>query len=135
MTRVLLTGGSGFIALHVLRTLLERGHSVVTTVRNQTKAEEVKAVFPGYSNDALSFVFVPDVGKLNAFDDVVQSSPPFEAVIHTASPFSFSVADVQQDLLDPALNGTINILHAIKKSASYVKRVVGIIRNYEMFNQ
>jgi hypothetical protein len=31
MTRVLLTGGSGFIAAHVLDILLQHGHSVVTT--------------------------------------------------------------------------------------------------------
>ena len=52
------------------------------------------------------------------------SEPPFEAVIHTASPFHFNVTDTKKDLLDPAILGTTGILKAIKKSAPTVKRVV-----------
>lgn len=52
------------------------------------------------------------------------SDPPFEAVIHTASPFHFNVTDIKKDLLDPAVIGTTGILHAIKKNAPTVKRVV-----------
>ncbi|KAL9117128.1 MAG: hypothetical protein Q9187_006339, partial [Circinaria calcarea] len=55
------------------------------------------------------------------FDEAVKSNPPFEAVIHTASPFHFNVTDTKKDLLDP---GTTGILKAIKKSAPSVKRVV-----------
>lgn len=36
-----------------------------------------------------------------AFDKAVVSDPPFEAVIHTASPFHFNVTDTKKDLLDP----------------------------------
>lgn len=36
-----------------------------------------------------------------AFDEAVISDPPFEAVIHTASPFHFSVTDTKKELLDP----------------------------------
>lgn len=36
-----------------------------------------------------------------AFDKAVISDPPFEAVIHTASPFHFNVTDTKKDLLDP----------------------------------
>lgn len=52
------------------------------------------------------------------------SDPPFEAVIHTASPFHFNVTDIKKDLLDPAVIGTTGILHAIKKNAPTVKRIV-----------
>lgn len=52
------------------------------------------------------------------------SIPPFDTVIHTASPFHFSVTDTKKDLLDPAINGTTGVLKAIKKSAPSVKRVV-----------
>lgn len=61
MTRTLLTGGSGFIASHILDTLLKRGHSVVTTVRSQEKAEQIKASYPAVSKENLDFVIVPDV--------------------------------------------------------------------------
>ncbi|KAK7710413.1 Glycine-rich RNA-binding protein 2, mitochondrial [Botryosphaeria dothidea] len=124
MTRVLLTGGSGFIAAHVLDTLLKRGHSVVTTVRSQDKANKIKEAHPSYGKDKLDFSIVEDIAQEGAFDQAVKSDPPFEAVIHTASPFHFNVTDVQKQLLDPAIIGTTGILKSIKKSAPTVKRVV-----------
>jgi nucleoside-diphosphate-sugar epimerase len=125
MTRVLLTGGSGFIAAHTLAQLLKHGHSVVTTVRTQAKADKIKAAYPNYvEKGQLGFAIVPDIAQPTAFDEAVISYPPFEAVLHTASPFHFNVTDVQNDLLDPAVIGTTGILRSIKKSAPTVKRVV-----------
>lgn len=83
--RVLLSGGSGFIAAHVLDDLLERGHSVVTTVRSQEKADKIKAAHSKYGKDKLDFALVEDVAQEGAFDKAIVSDPPFEAVIHTAS--------------------------------------------------
>jgi len=122
--RVLLSGGSGFIAAHVLDELLEHGHSVVTTVRSQEKADKIKDAHPKYGKDKLDFALVEDIAQEGAFDKAVVSEPPFEAVIHTASPFHFNVTDVQKELLDPAIIGTTGILKSIKKSAPSVKRVV-----------
>ncbi|KAF3491615.1 NADPH-dependent methylglyoxal reductase GRE2 [Arthroderma uncinatum] len=124
MTRILLTGGSGFIAAHVLDTLLERGHSVVATVRSQEKGQRILDAHPTVGKERLDFVVVEDIAQPNAFEKAVISDPPFEAVIHTASPFHFRAVDAQNELLAPALNGTKGILHAIKKSAPSVKRVV-----------
>ncbi|KAL3478888.1 NAD(P)-binding protein [Aspergillus californicus] len=124
MTRTLLTGGSGFIAAHVLNALLKHGHSVVTTVRSQKKADQIKASHPGMSKENLDFVIVPDISAAVAFDQAVVSDPPFEAVIHTASPFRLNVQDVKKDILDPAVNGTVGLLKAIKNNAPSVKRVV-----------
>ncbi|KAI9850777.1 MAG: methylglyoxal reductase (NADPH-dependent) gre2 [Thelocarpon superellum] len=124
MVRVLLTGGSGFIAAHVLDTLLEHGHSVVTTVRSQQKAKQIQDAHPGVPTSKLDFAIVEDISKNGAFDKAVQSDPPFEAVIHTASPFQIGVADVQRDLLDPAIVGTTGILKAVKAHAPSVKRIV-----------
>ncbi|MCJ1306628.1 methylglyoxal reductase (NADPH-dependent) gre2 [Agyrium rufum] len=124
MTRILLTGGSGFIAAHVLDLLLKEGHSIVTTVRSQEKAKKIKEAHPSYGTDKLDFAIVEDIADPTAFDKAVVSDPPFEAVIHTASPFHFNVTDTKKDLLDPAIIGTTGILKAIKKSAPSVKRVV-----------
>ncbi|KAF2872023.1 NADPH-dependent methylglyoxal reductase-like protein GRE2 [Massariosphaeria phaeospora] len=125
MTRVLLTGGSGFIAAHTLDVLLKKGHSVVTTVRTQEKADKIKAAYQSaVDKGQLGFAIVPDIAQPNAFDEAVVSEPPFEAVLHTASPFHFNVTDVQKDLLDPAVIGTTGILKSIKKSAPSVKHVV-----------
>lgn len=63
MTRFLLTGGSGFIAAHVLDILLERGHSVVTTVRSLKKAQAIKAAHPNFDKDRLDFAIVEDIAQ------------------------------------------------------------------------
>lgn len=97
---------------------------MVTTVRSTSKAEGIRKAHPSYGTDRLDFAIVPDVSQADAFDQAVVSDPPFEAVIHTASPFHFNVTDIKKDLLDPAIIGTTGILRAIKKNAPTVKRVV-----------
>ena len=124
MTRVLLTGGSGFLASHVLDILLAHKHSVVTTVRSQEKADGIKKAYPNASKGQLDFAIVPDIEPVGAFDEAMVSDPPFEAVIHTASPFHFDITDVKKDLLDPAINGTTGILKAVKAHAPTVKSIV-----------
>ncbi|KAL8789689.1 MAG: hypothetical protein Q9195_006686 [Heterodermia aff. obscurata] len=124
MTRVLLTGGNGFVASHVLAVLLEREYSVVVTVRSEEKAIWVAHAHPSYGKDRLDFAIVEDIRKPDAFDKAVISDPPFEAVIHTASPYHYMVTDNQHDMLDPAIEETKAILSAICKSAPRVKRVV-----------
>ncbi|KAI6875915.1 NAD(P)-binding protein, partial [Hortaea werneckii] len=108
----------------VLDILLQHGHSVVTTVRSQDKAKKIADNHAQYGPDKLSFAIVEDIAREGAFDQAVVSDPPFETVIHTASPFHFNVTDVQKELLDPAIIGTTGILKSIKKSAPSVKRVV-----------
>ncbi|CAN8103643.1 unnamed protein product [Discula destructiva] len=123
MTKVLLTGGSGFIAAHVLETLLARGYSVITTVRSQEKAQKIHDAHADLGKDKLETAIVPDIAKEDAFDEVVKT-PGIDFVLHTASPFHFKITDPQKDLIDPAVIGTTGILKAIAKSAPSVKRVV-----------
>ncbi|KAJ9652406.1 methylglyoxal reductase (NADPH-dependent) gre2 [Neophaeococcomyces mojaviensis] len=122
--RVLLTGGSGFIAAHCVDYLLQGGHSVVFTVRSHDKGRKILSNHPKASEDQLSYVIVEDIANESAFDEAVKSNPPFEAVLHTASPFHFNVKDPKKDLLDPAIIGTTGILKAIQRNAPSVKRVV-----------
>jgi len=93
-------------------------------VRSQAKADKIKEAKSQYGKDKLDFAIVEDIAQPDAFEKAVISDPPFEAVIHTASPFHFNVTDPKKDLLDPAIIGTTGILKAIKKSAPTVKRVV-----------
>lgn len=122
--KVLLSGGSGFIAAHCVDYLLQHGHDVVFTVRSDDKGQKILSNHPGTPSSKLSYVIVKDIAQETAFDEAVKSDPPFDAVLHTASPFHFSVTDPKKDLLDPAIIGTTGILKAVKKSAPSVKRVV-----------
>ena len=121
------TGGSGFIAAHVLEVLLERGHSVVTTVRSTEKGQKILDNHPKISKNRLDFVIVEDIAKPGSFDHAVQSNPPFETIIHTASPFHLNITDTKKDLLDPAVIGTTGVLASAKNYAPTVKRVVRLI--------
>lgn len=114
----------GFIAIHIIDILLEHGHSVVTSVRSQQKGENILKHHPNVPKSKLDFVIVEDIAKPDAFDEAIKSDPPFEAVIHTSSPFHFNSTDNKKDLLDPAIIGTTGILKAITKSAPTVKHVV-----------
>ena len=122
--RVLLTGANGFLGSHILSLLLKSSYSVRAIVRSQSKANQVLKDFPE-AGASLDFGIVPDITTPHAFDSVIQSQPPFDAVIHTASPYLYAVvSDNLKDFLEPAVKGTEEILKSIHSHAPAVKRVV-----------
>ena len=121
---ILLTGASGFLAAHVLNSLLRHGYSVRGTVRNEASASKVRKTHSHLldgDDSRLSFAIVQDIVKPGAFDEAVKG---VDGVIHTASPFQLQVENNERDLLEPALKGTTEILKAVQKNAPQVKRVV-----------
>ena len=97
---------------------------MVTTVRSTEKGQKILDNHPKINKDKLDFVIVEDIAQPGAFDKAVQSKPPFDTIIHTASPFHFNVTDTKKDLLDPAVIGTTGILKSAQQYAPTVKRVV-----------
>ncbi|WYZ37036.1 hypothetical protein EsH8_II_000542 [Colletotrichum jinshuiense] len=122
--RVLLTGANGFIAQHILGQFLSEGSSVRAVVRTQSSADQLRSVFPSYPASKLDFALVPDITSPGAFDDVLVSDPPFDVVLHTASPFNFRKGSSNLDFLDPAVKGTTEILRGVARKAPSVRRVV-----------
>lgn len=59
---VLVTGANGFLALWIVKTLLERGYTVRAAVR-QGRAETLKQLFSSYG-DKLEIVYVNDIEKV-----------------------------------------------------------------------
>ncbi|KAF2114557.1 3-beta hydroxysteroid dehydrogenase/isomerase family protein-like protein [Lophiotrema nucula] len=121
--RVLLTGANGFVASHILSQLLSASHSVRAIIRSPAKAAAVKALFPTYSKH-LDFAVVPDMTATGAFDDALKSEPPFDVVMHTASPFLYKAVGDVNGFLDPAIKGTTEVLEGINRVAPSVKRVI-----------
>ncbi|GMM57957.1 hypothetical protein DAKH74_045730 [Maudiozyma humilis] len=121
---VFVSGATGYIAQHVVSMLLEENYTVIGSARSQEKADHLMKLFG--NNPKLSMVIVPDISKLDAFDEAFkQHGSEIKVVLHTASPFRFDVTEMERDLMIPARNGTLSILEAIKRFApNSVERVV-----------
>ncbi|CZR68678.1 related to dihydroflavonol-4-reductase [Phialocephala subalpina] len=72
----------------------------------------------------MDFGIVPDMTVPGAFNQAVKSNPPFTAVLHQASPFPFATVTKSEDFLLPAIEGTTNLLNAVKEFAPEVRRVI-----------
>lgn len=119
---VCVTGAGGFIASHIVKLLLERGHVVRGTLRDAKdprKTEHLMAL-PGAS-ERLS-LFSASLLEPNAFDEAVQGC---RGVFHTASPLvpGKGVEDPETLVLRPAIEGTLNVLRSCQKAGT-VKTVV-----------
>ncbi|KAI0795633.1 NAD-P-binding protein [Abortiporus biennis] len=116
--KVLVTGANGFIALWVVKTFLEKGFSVRGTVRSEAKVHHLKETFKSFG-DKLEVVVVEDITKDGAFDEAVKG---IDAIEHTASPFHFNATD-PQELIVPAVAGTVGVLKSALKYGTNVKRI------------
>lgn len=113
------TGATGFIGGHLTERLLARGHAVRGTVRNIGSTNAVFLRGLPHAKERLELVEA-DLCEPGSFDDAVTGC---ETVFHVASPFEFTAPNPAQDLLAPAVEGTLNVLEACLASPS-VKRVV-----------
>jgi len=106
---ILVTGISGFIAKHCAVDLLRHGYRVRGTVRNQKKAEEVKATLGQHCDiSQLEFVqadLLSDAGWEAAMQGVY-------GVLHLASPFILNEPKDPDELIRPAVEGTLRVLKA-----------------------
>jgi len=121
---VLLTGANGFVGSNILAQLLAKGIAVRAVVRSASKGDRILSDFPAHGPTQLTIGIVPDITTPGAFDSVVQSTPPFDVVIHTASPFLYRAVSSNEEFLNPAVKGTQEVLRAVKAHAPGVKRVV-----------
>lgn len=118
---VFVSGGTGFIAQHLIKLLLSKGYKVVASVRSREKGERLVANFNSLN---FSFEVVEAIETEGAFDEPLKRHPEVTAFFHTASPVIFETDDVLRDLILPAVNGTKNILDSLKKHAYQVKKLV-----------
>ena len=121
MTRVLVTGGSGFIGSHAVLQLLQSGHDVRTTVRSLSSEGKVRALLKAggvESAERLSFV-AADLEQDAAWSEAVEDC---EYVLHIASPFPATVPRHEDELIVPARDGALRVLRAARDAG--VRRVV-----------
>ena len=124
MTKVLLTGASGYIGKHIALQLLYQGYDVRASVRNLSKSSEVSsAVIPHLldkSNLESRLTFVElDLEKDSGWETALKG---IDVLMHTASPFPIASPKDENDLIRPAVEGTLRALKAAKNAG--VKRVI-----------
>ena len=124
MTTVLLTGASGYIGKHITLQLLNQGYKVRASVRSLSKSTEVKNAVKTHLLDSsdldsrLTFVEL-DLDKDSGWDAALKG---IDVLMHTASPFPIASPKDENDLIRPAVDGTLRALKAAKSAG--VNRVI-----------
>ena len=118
---ILVTGGNGFLALHIIKDLLIKGYNVRATVRSQAKADEVTAAMKANKvahPENLSFVML-DLTKDKGWDKALVG---IDGVMSVAAPVFVNGEKTSDAMANTATEGTLRILQAAEKAG--VKRVV-----------
>ena len=118
---VLVTGGTGFVGAHCIVQLLQKGYQVKTTVRSLSRKADVLEMlkYGGIESfDDLQFIEA-DLTKDTNWTKAVENC---DYVLHVASPIGLSAPKDENEMILPAVEGTLRVLRAA--SAAQVKRVV-----------
>ena len=110
---VLVTGGSGFIAGHTIRALLDQGYAVRASVRSRDKGTALRDQFPEVET------VLADLTRDEGWDEAARGC---SFVLHMASPFPSDVPRDRDSLIRPAVDGTRRVLGAAAKAGA--RRVV-----------
>ncbi len=118
--QVLVTGATGFVAGHCIEELLTHGYRVRGTVRNLRSAKTAHlreiAERTGGEIQFTEATLDSDTGWSEAVDGCAY-------VLHVASPFPAHVPKDENELIKPAVDGTLRVLRAAANSGA-VRRVV-----------
>jgi len=115
--KVLVTGGSGYIASFVIRQLVEQGWQVNTTIRSLSREAAVRKAL-AVSGDKLTFFAADLLSDAGWADAVVGCSH----VVHVASPLPMGAVKHEDDLIVPARDGALRALRFAREAG--VRRVV-----------
>jgi len=120
MKKVLVTGISGYVGQHCAAELLKKGYAVRGSVRSLSKTDEVvngikKEIDPKDNLEFCELDLMNDAGWDKAMEGC-------DYVLHVASPFVVKVPKDENEIIKPAVDGTLRALKAAKKAG--VNRVV-----------
>jgi dihydroflavonol-4-reductase len=121
MADILVTGGSGFLGSWCTLALLSAGHSVRTTVRDLAREPQVRAMLRrgGADPGERLHVLRADLGSDEGWHAAAAGC---DAVLHVASPTLTQVPRSADEMVRPAIDGTLRVLRAARDGG--VRRVV-----------
>ena len=106
---ILLTGISGFIAKHCAVEMLRAGYAVRGTVRDMAKADKVRATLARFC-DVTKLEFAE--ADLMSDHGWAEAAKGVYGVLHVASPFIIEAPKHEDELIRPAVDGTMRVLKA-----------------------
>ena len=116
---VLITGIDGFVAKHSAVAFLNAGYEVRGSVRDPAWPDDVRRTLAAHADvSALEFV-TTDLLSDTGWDAAVDGC---EVVAHIASPDPIAQPRNPEDLIRPAVDGTVRVLRAAR--AHEIRRVV-----------
>lgn len=121
MKKTLVTGGTGFLGLQIIKQLLERDYDVRTTIRKPAGKERILKVLREnkvHNLNNLSFI----EADLSSDNHWVEAMSDRETVFSVAAPVFFEQPKNELDAIRPAIDGTMRILKAAAQTD--VKKVV-----------
>ena len=97
MEKVLVTGGSGYIAQHCIAELLKKGYSVRTSLRSENREAEVRQAIAKEVDAKNNLEFCKlDLLKDEGWDEAVAGCT---YVLHVASPLTDKAPDDENEIL------------------------------------
>ncbi len=119
--KVVITGISGFLGAHVCSVFLQSGaFQVRGTVRDKNNAIKVQPLKDAFG-DHFNNLELVEAELLNE-ESIDKAIEGCQFVVHTASPFPSANPKDENELIKPAVEGTLSVMRAANKHK--VKRVV-----------
>ncbi|KAJ9653335.1 hypothetical protein H2198_007477 [Neophaeococcomyces mojaviensis] len=121
---VLLTGATGFVGAHVLDQLISsKSYRVLAPVRSPNKIQHSQTIYTAQlSSKDLTFVTVGDLSAPHALDTLLQEND-VSYIVHLASPYFTVTANPIEELVNPAVEATRNVLTSAITQGKTLKRL------------